>query len=62
MKKKVPLAIILLVSLSVGLVYAQESGYLINITNSNANVNTVISNSTVVENVSLSKRYVKLAD
>ena len=54
MKKKVPLAIILLVSLSVGLVYAQESGYLINITNSNANINTVISNSTVVENVSLS--------
>jgi hypothetical protein len=39
--------------LSVGLVYAQESGYFLNISNSKADVNTVISNSTVIENVTL---------
>lgn len=53
MKKKL-LAIIGLLSLvSFGLVYAQENGYLLNITNSNANLTTTVSNSTVIENVTL---------
>jgi hypothetical protein len=54
MKKKLLMAIILLSLMSVGLVYAQESGFFLNIINSNANINTVISNSTVIENVTLS--------
>ncbi len=55
MKRKLVIAVFSLVLIvSVGLVYAQESGYLINITNSNANINTNISNSTVIENVTLS--------
>jgi hypothetical protein len=53
-RKKLPLVIVLLSLMSVGLVYAQESGYLLNISNSNANIDTVISNSTVIENVTLS--------
>jgi hypothetical protein len=53
MKKKLLMAIILLSLISVGLVYAQESGFFLNIINSNANINTVISNSTVIENVTL---------
>lgn len=52
-KKKFIAAIIFLTLISVGLVYAQESGFLINISNSNANINSVISNSTVIENVTL---------
>lgn len=54
MKKKLLAAIILLSLMGVGLAYAQESGYLLNISNSSANIDTVISNSTVIENVTLS--------
>ena len=54
MKKRWLAAAILLSSICLGLVYAQENGYLINISNSNANINTVISNSTVIENITLS--------
>jgi hypothetical protein len=53
-KKKLLAAIILLSLMGVGLAYAQESGYLLNISNSSANIDTVISNSTVIENVTLS--------
>jgi hypothetical protein len=53
MKKKLFAVIVLLSLIGVGLVYAQENGYLLNITNSNANLTTTISNSTVIENVSL---------
>ena len=52
-KKVLVIAIALIVVISVGLVYAQQNGYFINISNSNANLNTSISNSTVVENVTL---------
>jgi hypothetical protein len=52
-KKRLIVVIILFCLIGVGLVYAQESGYLLNISNSNANINTVISNSTVIENVTL---------
>jgi hypothetical protein len=54
LKKKLLVAIILVSLMGVGLVYAQEGGYLLNISDSNANINTVISNSTVIENVTLS--------
>jgi len=40
--------------MGIGLVYAQESGYLLNISNSNTNIDTVINNSTVIQNVTLS--------
>lgn len=53
MKKKLLAVIFLLILLGVGLVYAQENGYFLDITNSNANINTSISNSTVIENVTL---------
>lgn len=54
MNKKVSvIAIALIVVMSVGLVFAQQNGYFINISNSNANLNTSIGNSTVVENVTL---------
>jgi len=52
-KKVLVIAIALIVVISVGLVYAQQNGYFINISNSNANLNTSISNSTVVENVTM---------
>jgi len=52
-KKVLVIAVVLIVVVSVGLVYAQQNGYFINISNSNANLNTSISNSTVVENVTL---------
>ena len=51
MNKKVVLAVVALVLIiGIGVVYAQESGYFFDITNSNANINTAISNSTVIEN------------
>ena len=53
MRKKLLSVIILLSLMGVGLVYAQESGYLLNISNSNTDIDTVISNSTVIENVTL---------
>jgi hypothetical protein len=53
-KKKLLVAIILVSLMGVGLAYAQESGYLLNISDSNASINTVINNSTVIENVTLS--------
>jgi hypothetical protein len=54
MNKKVVLAVVALVLIiGIGVVYAQETGYLFDITNSNANINTAISNSTVIENVTL---------
>jgi len=52
-RKVLVIAILLIIVVSVGLVYAQQNGYFINISNSNANLNTSISNSTVVENVTL---------
>ena len=52
-KKVLVILIVLIVVVSAGLVYAQQNGYFINISNSNANLNTSISNSTVVENVTL---------
>jgi hypothetical protein len=52
-RKRLIAVIILLSLIGVGLVYAQESGYLLNISNSNANIATVINNSTVIENVTL---------
>jgi hypothetical protein len=52
-KKVLVIAIAFIVVVSGGLVYAQQNGYFINISNSNANLNTSISNSTVVENVTL---------
>jgi hypothetical protein len=52
-KKVLVIAIVLVVVVSVGLAYAQQNGYLTNISNSNANLNTSINNSTVVENVTL---------
>ncbi len=54
MKKRWFAASILLGLVSFGLVYAQENGYFLNISDSNANINTAISNSTVIENVTLS--------
>jgi hypothetical protein len=52
--KKVLASAFLLVSiLTIGLVYAVENGFFIKITNSNGNINTAISNSTVIENVTL---------
>ena len=54
MKKRWLAAAILLASVSLGLVYAQENGYFLSISDSNANISTVISNSTVIENVTLS--------
>lgn len=54
MNKKILLVIVsLALIVSISLVYAQENGYLINITDSAGNINTNISNSTVVENVTL---------
>jgi hypothetical protein len=55
MNKKLVITVIsLALIISVGLVYAQENGYLLNIINSNATINTTISNSSVIENVTLS--------
>jgi hypothetical protein len=54
MKRKLLIIIIsLALIISVGLVYAEENGYSFSITNSNANINSSISNSTVIENVTL---------
>lgn len=44
----------LLCILGAGIVYAQEAGYFIDLTGSNAHINTLIANSIVVENVTLS--------
>jgi hypothetical protein len=52
-KKLVAIVAVLIIAATASLVYAQENGYFLNITNSNANLNTSISNSTVVENVTL---------
>jgi hypothetical protein len=54
MKKKLIVVIIFLSLIGGGVVYAQETGYALDIANSNANINTSMSNSTVVENVTLS--------
>lgn len=54
MRKKWVGIIFLLSLLGLGLVYAQESGYFLNLTNTNAEINTSINNSTVIENVTLS--------
>lgn len=55
LKKKLLVAVIVLLSvLGVSIVYAQENGYFLNLTNSDANINTAITNSTVIENVTLS--------
>ncbi len=54
MKRKFVLVIVLLVLIiSIGVVYAQQTGYFFDITNSNANINSVVTNSTVIENVAL---------
>lgn len=53
-KKLIVIAVALILIVSVSLVYAQQSGYFINIFNSNANLNTYVANSTVIENVTLS--------
>ena len=47
----VVVALVLIVS--IGVVYAQETGYFLDITNSNASINSSITNSTVIENVTL---------
>ena len=52
-KKLIAIALVLILAVTVSLVYAQENGYFLNVTNSNANLNTTIANSTVVENVTL---------
>ena len=52
-KKLVAIIVVFILAVTVSLVYAQENGYLLNITNSNANLNTFVTNSTVVENVTL---------
>jgi hypothetical protein len=54
MRKKVVLAVAALVLVvSIGVVYAQETGYFLDITNSNANIQSAITNSTIIENVTL---------
>ena len=54
MKRKLVLIVVCLVLvISVGVVYAQEAGYFLDITNSNANIQSAITNSTVIENVTL---------
>jgi len=53
-KKLVAIFLALILAVTVSLVYAQENGYFLNITNSNANLNASITNSKVVENVTLS--------
>jgi hypothetical protein len=54
MRRKVILAVVALVLIfSIGVVFAQETGYFLDITNSNASINSFITNSTVIENVTL---------
>ena len=54
MNKKVVLVVVSLVLIiGFGVVYAQESGFFFDITNPDANINTNIRNSTVIENVTL---------
>lgn len=52
-RKLVIISVVLILVLSGSIVYAQQNGYFINITNSNADLNTSISNSSVIENVTL---------
>ena len=53
-KKLLAIILVLILGVTVSLVYAQENGYFLDITNSNSNLNTSITNSTVVENITLS--------
>jgi hypothetical protein len=52
-KKLALLTASLVLIISVGVVVAQESGYFLDISNSNANINTAITNSSVIENITL---------
>ncbi len=52
-RKLVLAAVILILAVGVGAVVAQETGFFINITNSSGAINTAVTNSTVVENVTL---------
>jgi hypothetical protein len=52
-KKVLASAFLLALIVTIGLAYAVENGFFIKITNSNGNINTTISNSTVIENVTL---------
>jgi hypothetical protein len=52
-KKTMVIIISLILIISVGVAVGQETGYFLQIFNSNANINSAITNSTVIENVTL---------
>ncbi len=52
-KKIIALIVSLVLIVSVGVVVGEETGYFFQIFNSNANINNTITNSTVIENVTL---------